>query len=183
MKLPSSSSLLLATLAVTASSSSLSALAAPAGDTGGDSSSSSTNPAAPCPSDGAISRPVGTSVHSIGSQHPPFIFCFLTTQPTDQQPQGRAFMPSFAYVAQDGVRRVAARDDSGPDAANGNPSVPGSPAATPSTSAPLPTPTPESRDVKPPVSPPAQLPVSPPSPPVEPPVKPPADKVPAKPAN
>lgn len=108
---------------------------------------------------------------------------FLTTQPTDQQPQGRAFMPSFAYVAQDGARRVAARDDSGPDAANGNPSVPGSPAATPSTSAPLPTPTPESRDVKPPVSPPAQLPVSPPSPPVEPPVKPPADKVPAKPAN
>ena len=178
MKLPSSSSLLLATLAVTASSSSLSALAAPAGDTG-DSSSSTTNPAAPCPSDGAMSRQVGTSVHSISRNIRLLFSVFLTTQPTDQQPQGRAFMPSFAYVAQDGARRVAARDDSGPDAANG----PGSPAATPSTSAPLPTPTPESRDVKPPVSPPAQLPVSPPSPPVEPPVKPPVDKVPAKPAN
>ena len=182
MKLPSSSSLLLATLAVTASSSSLSALAAPAGDTG-DSSSSTTNPAAPCPSDGAMSRQVGTSVHSISRNIRLLFSVFLTTQPTDQQPQGRAFMPSFAYVAQDGARRVAARDDFGPDAANGNPSVPGSPAATPSTSAPLPTPTPESRDVKPPVNPPVPLPVSPPSPPVEPPVKPPVDKVPAKPAN
>ena len=174
MKLPSSSSLLLATLAVTASSSSLSALAAPAGDAG---DSSSPNPAAPCPSsDGGISRPVGTSILSAAA-HPPL---FLTQATTEQQPQGRAFMPSFAaYV---GAGRVVARDsDSGPDAANGNPNDPGSPAAT--TSAPPPTPTPESRDL--PVDPPVKPPVSPPSnvkPPVEPPVKPPA-QAPAKPAN
>lgn len=84
MKLPTSSSLLIASLAVSlSSSSSLSALAAPTGDLPEGSSPSKPGPVAPCSSDGA------PEARSFGTPIDTRLFFFLT------QPQGIAYNYHF----------------------------------------------------------------------------------------
>lgn len=132
MRLPSSSSLLLASLAVSASSSSsLSALAAPAGDLPED--SSSPNPVAHC-TDGAVTRSLGAPTGSASA--------FFSDTATDH-PQSRGLvndienlLPALRPLLDPILKHLAVVDVAGlprdsASATDGDSTSPESPMTTP----------------------------------------------------
>ena len=156
MRLPSSTSLLLASLAVSASSSSsLSALAAPTGDA--PEASASPAPSAHC-TDGAVARSLGAPIDSA------IRLLFSDTATDHLQGRGAAGggIPPIGSILGTNARAVAGLPRDPQSAADGN-----------STAGPEPTPaSPHPAAVSPPVQPPVKPPVQA-QPPAEVPVKPP----------